>query len=313
MGQVPLYSIRHKKISLFFLIFGLAIGSLVDTLPATSLLADQFGTIESRDVNGEVGVIGIDWGSGISRTPGANIEIYRQDLAGNETWIGYGFLRSSNLTLADAADTFDGSPLQVGDLVRIQQQSKICTRIGQTAYIVATQGLAQQLKSSTKTEVSRPDTKVKLHVYYPKKIEQFLLAHNQMQTFRWQEKICTLVKPRLVQKCKIKTTVIGGNPEKGNLVYIKDIQQEQRQKTSQRLFILKTEGDQIYLSRFAQPIVGKAYTLLKCQPKSDDIDPGFPICRIKANQIYTYAVAATYDNPRLSEKFNVGDGIKIID
>ena len=71
MGQVPLYSIRHKKISLFLLIFGLASGSLVDTLPATSLLADQFGTIESRDVNGEVGVIGIDWGSGISRTPGA--------------------------------------------------------------------------------------------------------------------------------------------------------------------------------------------------------------------------------------------------
>ena len=60
MGQIPLYSIRHKKISLFFLIFGLAIGSLVDTLPATSPLADQFGTIESRDVNGEVGVIGID-------------------------------------------------------------------------------------------------------------------------------------------------------------------------------------------------------------------------------------------------------------
>ena len=96
MVQPLLYSIKHKKISLLFLIF-LTIGSLVETLPAASLLTDSFGTIESHDVNGEVGVIGIDWGIGMSRTPGANIEIYRQDLAGNETWIGYGFLRNSNL------------------------------------------------------------------------------------------------------------------------------------------------------------------------------------------------------------------------
>ena len=67
------------------------------------------------------------------------------------------------------------------------------------------------------------------------------------------------------------------------------------------------------ISRFNQPIVGKSYTLLRRKIKSDEVDPDFPIFRIKVDQVYNYVVSGVYENPRLPKKLSVGDGVKIID
>ena len=96
-------------------------------------------------------------------------------------------------------------------------------------------------------------------------------------------------------------------------VYSEDLQSQNRYDADQRLFVLRTEGNSVCISRFNQPIVGKSYTLLRRKIKSDEVDPDFPIFRIKVDQVYNYVVSGVYENPRLPKKLSVGDGVKIID
>ena len=261
------------------------------------------GLIKETTVNGEKGTISIDWGTGMARQAGSHIEIYRQDLEGNTTWVGYGFVRGSDLSLADTFDTFDGLPLQIGDAVRVQQQSKICSRIGQTVYVIASPDLTKKIQADQVIE--------RLFVYRVNRIPRFL--KNRWYTFDWQEKVCDLTKPKLVQRSKIKSSVVYETPAKGDWVYSEDLQSQNRYDAEQRLFVLRTEGDSVCISRFNQPIVGKSYTLLRRKRKSDEVDSDFPIFRIKVDQVYSYVVSGVYENPRLPKKLSVGDGVKIID
>ena len=172
------------------------------------------GLIKETTINGEKGTISIDWGTGMARQAGSHIEIYRQNLEGNTTWVGYGFIRGSDLSLADTFDTFDGLPLQIGDAVRIQQQSKICSRIGQTVYVIASPDLTKKIQADQVIE--------RLFVYRVNRIPRFL--KNRWYTFDWQEKVCDLTKPKLVQRSKIKSSVALETPAKGDWVYSEDLQ-----------------------------------------------------------------------------------------
>lgn len=261
------------------------------------------GLIKETTINGEKGTISIDWGTGMARQAGSHIEIYRQNLEGNTTWVGYGFIRGSDLSLADTFDTFDGLPLQIGDAVRIQQQSKICSRIGQTVYVIASPDLTKKIQADQVIE--------RLFVYRVNRIPRFL--KNRWYTFDWQEKVCDLTKPKLVQRSKIKSSVALETPAKGDWVYSEDLQSKNRYDAEQRLFILRTEGDSVCISRFNHVVVGKSYTLLRRKSKSDEVDPDFPIFRIKVDQVHNYVVSGVYENPRLPKKLSVGDGVKIID
>ena len=297
MAIILIYHSKSLPKLLSPLLYTILLAFWLSTISATE------GLIKEVNVNGEKGIISIEWGTGTSRKPGSNLEIYRQDLKGNTTWVGYGFVRNSDLSLADTAGTFDGSPLQIGDLVRVQQKSKICSQIGRTVYIIALPNFVQKIESNIHLK--------SLVVYRENQIPRFF--RNRWYTFNWQEKVCDLTKPKLVQRSKIKAFVEIGSPAKGNWVYLEDVQSQKRYEMEQQLFILKTEGNKVYMSRFSQPIVGHTYTLLKRKRKSREIDPAFPIFRIKLDQIYDYVVSGIYDNPRLSKKLSVGAGVKIID
>ena len=128
-----------------------------------------------------------------------------------------------------------------------------------------------------------------------------------------ERKSYDLTKPKLVQRSKIKSSVAFETPAKGDWVYSEDLQSQNRYDADQRLFVLRTEGNSVCISRFNQPIVGKSYTLLRRKIKSDEVDPDFPIFRIKVRSGLQLCCFGCVRKPTTTQKLSVGDGVKIID
>ncbi|MCZ6675862.1 MAG: hypothetical protein O7E52_01305 [Candidatus Poribacteria bacterium] len=191
-------------------------------------------------------------------------------------------------------------PPAPADFIRIDKRTTVRQRSGNTVYLNVATDLINVLK---------PDMKV--HAFRPYKL---ISPDGSQRVIQWQEKIATLKISHVAAASYTARAAIEGKaqgdvlPE--DLVVLEDTQMSQRLKASRDIYVLKTEPDRIYLSRFEEATEGTQLTIVRRQAMSDEIDPTAPIYSLKVEAVYKHVVVATFLNNTSDKAFRVGDKVR---